>query len=125
MEALALKESARLVEYGVVGLFLLLALAVVVFLYRKLEASTTSRLTELQRVIETREDITKALAANTLALEANNRAMEARTRATEAVERAITELTRQSENNDDRIREKLDEVVQIARQCIGSQGGRP
>jgi uncharacterized protein Yka (UPF0111/DUF47 family) len=72
----------------------------------------------LQKIIDAREQVAKALNMNSLALEANNRAMDARTRATEEMAKEIETLRREIENaerqggfNDERVRGKLDEIL--------------
>lgn len=118
METLAIKEASRLVEMGAVGVFLLIALGVIVYLYKELKASHEARLAEAMKFAASREDMAKALNSNTFALEGNNRAMEMRTRATEAVERAVSELAAETNNRDERLLERLTEIKKLCEQGI-------
>jgi hypothetical protein len=118
MENVAIQEAGRLVEYGVVGLFLLIAMAVIVFLFRQLTAATAARLEEALKLAQSREEMAKTLNANTLALEGNNRAMEARTRATEAVERALAELKAQQSFTDQLVAQKLEAILEQGKEGL-------
>lgn len=95
MEGLAAEAGKQFLTQGVLGTLCLILMAVIVFQYRERKACDAARLAELERFIEAREQIAKALAANTLALEANNKASEARTRATEEIANEVEDLRRE------------------------------
>jgi hypothetical protein len=118
MEALAAEAGKAFLTQGILGSLVLILLGAVVFLYREGRGSDQKRFEELQKIIDAREQVAKALNMNSLALEANNRAMDARTRATEEMAKEIETLRREIENaerqggfNDERVRGKLDEIL--------------
>jgi replicative DNA helicase len=118
MEALATEAGKAFLTQGILGSLVLILLGAVVFLYREGRGSDQKRFEELQKIIDAREQVAKALNMNSLALEANNRAMDARTRATEEMAKEIETLRREIENaerqggfNDERVRGKLDEIL--------------
>ena len=92
MEGLATEAGKAFLTQGILGALVLILLGAVVFLYREGRASDQKRFDELQKIIEARETVAKALGMNSLALEANNKAMEARTRATEEMAREVAAL---------------------------------
>lgn len=138
VEGLVGAAGGKLLEYGLLSALLVLALGGIAYLYRQLGNTYEKRIDELLKLAEATSQITKALNANTLALEANNRVMEARTKAIEAVERAVSELRAAvaseitqigltSSNNDDRLREKIDDLKRFVEDCsrrVSAGGGR-
>lgn len=97
VDGLATEAGKQLLTQGVLGVLCLLLLAALVYVYREMRACDKARFSELERIIDARTGIEKALNANTLALEANNKASEARTRASEEIAREVAGLRQEVE----------------------------
>jgi hypothetical protein len=94
MEALLTEGGRFFLTQGVLGI-IVLVLGIVVYLqWREIQALHQKRYEELERFIDARESVAKALNTNSLALEANNRSMDLRTRATEEMAKEVGELRR-------------------------------
>ncbi len=129
MEALATEAGKAFLTQGILGSPELILLGAVVFLYREGRGSDQKRFEELQKIIDARESIAKALNMNSLALEANNKAMEARTLATQEMAKEVANLRREIETaaqqgafNDERVRGKLDEILRRLDACLQTRG---
>ena len=92
MEGLATEAGKQFLTQGILGTLCIILFGTIVYLYRDKKTCEAARLAELERMIEAREALAKALAANTLALEANNKASEARMQATEDIAREVADL---------------------------------
>jgi hypothetical protein len=94
MDTLLTDSGRFLLAQGLLGVLVLVLGVVVWLLYREIRSTNDKRFEELQRIIDARESVAKALNTNSLALEANNRSMDLRTRATEEMAREVGELRR-------------------------------
>lgn len=83
-----------LLTQGVLGIACVLLILAVIYLYRDRQKESEKRFEELNKIADSRSEVSKALNANSLALEANNKAMELRTRATEEMAKEIADLRR-------------------------------
>lgn len=101
-----LAEGARLVfaQGGLLGILLILACLVAGHLYKAQQACADRRIEEGR---ETATALERASATNA----AVAAALESRTRALEELTRLVSELARQADNNDERVREKLDGLL--------------
>lgn len=99
-------EGARLVfaQGGLVGVLLILSCAVSAYLYKAQRDCADKRIVDSR---ETATALERASATNA----AVAAALESRTRALEELGRLVGELARQGETNDERAREKLDELL--------------
>ena len=125
MEALATEAGKAFLTQGILGSLVLILLGAVVFLYRESRSTDQKRFEELQKIIDARESVAKALNTNSLALEANNRSMDLRTRATEEMAREVAELrqellsaVKQGDLKEERVREKIDEILKKIENCL-------
>jgi uncharacterized protein Yka (UPF0111/DUF47 family) len=134
------KGITRLVEYGVVGVVLALALAGLAYLYREIRAINTARVEELRQVEKTiggildqvenvarensvrlKESVERfalTMHAHSNALENNTKMLEARNQTMLTVERAIAEWVSVSQKAKEELHETLDA---IRRQVVKSR----
>lgn len=101
-----LAEGARLVfaQGGLLGILLILACLVAGHLYKAQQTCADKRIEDSR---ETATALERASATNA----AVAAALESRTRALEELARLVSELARQADNNDERVREKLDDLL--------------
>lgn len=92
MESVVTESGKFLVTQGILGVVVLILGIAVYALYRENQKHADRRFEELHKIIDARENLSKALNMNSLALEANNRAVEQRTRATEEIAREVKDL---------------------------------
>lgn len=92
MEGLVTEGGRFLVTQGVLGILVLILGIAVYSLYKENLKLADRRFEELHKIIDARENLSKALNMNSVALEANNRAVEQRTRATEEIAREVADL---------------------------------
>jgi hypothetical protein len=118
METLLTDSGRFLLTQGLLGVLVLVLTVVVYLQYRENRATDAKRFEELEKLIDARESVSKALNTNSLALEANNRSMDLRTRATEEMAKEVSELRRMIEQatqkgdfNDERLRAKFDDLL--------------
>jgi biopolymer transport protein ExbB/TolQ len=110
-------EGARLVfaQGGLVGILLILTWLVAAYLYRAQQDCADKRIEDSR---ETAIALERASATNA----AVAAALESRTRALEELTRLMSELARQADTNNERVREKLDDVLR--RMDDVQRGGR-
>lgn len=125
MDGLLTEGSKLLFQQGLVGVLLVIAGIALWLLFRELKTVQEKRLEEAMKLADSREDMVRALSANTLALEANNKAIDARTRAMDELVRIVAELKLQTDNNDTRSHEKLNDLIRKLEDCVRASGGRP
>jgi biopolymer transport protein ExbB/TolQ len=129
METLLTDSGRYLITQGVLGV-IVLVLGIVNWLqYRENRTTNEKRFEELQRIIDARETVAKAMNANSLALEANNRSMDLRTRATEEMANEIADLKRVVETAmqqgafaDERVKERFDELLRRIDDYLRARG---
>ena len=125
-----LTESGRFfLTQGVLGIVVLVLGIVVVLQWREIQALHQKRFDELERIIDARESIAKALNTNSLALEANNRSMDLRTRATEEMAKEVGELRRIIEKailegtfNDENLKKEFDNLLRRIDDYLRARG---
>jgi vacuolar-type H+-ATPase subunit H len=77
---------------------------------------------EIISSVKSNKETIGSLEANTLALESNNRVMEARTKATESIERAVSDLLKQAEFQDERLRTRIEGLAEGLQKSIDLLG---